>query len=161
MAPSRMSLRSAQPLSDGTYGVLYAADRFETAYWRPCTTTASLLARTHGAGGRRNFGELVLSVKSSLHDLRGGDARGLPRSIATTTAKRKSSARRCARQLGGIGLSMPAAYTPTMRGPLSIANRADNGHPGSPPGTITGAEPSRSYVVIQVNARSQGNQRGS
>jgi hypothetical protein len=62
--------------SDGTYGVLYAADRFETALFETMYHHGRFMARTHEPSGwTSQFRELVLTVNAPLHDLRGGDKR--------------------------------------------------------------------------------------
>lgn len=62
--------------SDGSYGVLYAGNRFETALFETMYHHARFMARTHeSAGWTSQFRELVLDVRASLHDLRGGAAR--------------------------------------------------------------------------------------
>lgn len=58
----------------GDYGVLYAAERFETALLETMHHHARFMARTaEPAGWTSQFRELVLDVAADLHDLRGGD----------------------------------------------------------------------------------------
>jgi RES domain len=60
--------------SNGTYGVLYAAKRFETALLETIHHHARFMARTKEAPGwTSQFRELSLDIDATLHDLRGGD----------------------------------------------------------------------------------------
>ena len=60
--------------ADGSYGVLYAAERFETALLETMHHHARFMARTHEAPGwTSQFRELVLDVDAEVHDLRGAD----------------------------------------------------------------------------------------
>jgi len=57
--------------TDGTYGVLYAGDAFETALFETIHHHARFMARTVEAPGwTSQFREIVLSVSADLHDLR-------------------------------------------------------------------------------------------
>ncbi len=59
----------------GNYGVLYAAERFETAVLETMHHHARFMARTgETSGWTSQFRELVLDVSAILHDLRGGAA---------------------------------------------------------------------------------------
>ena len=58
----------------GEYGVLYVAERFETALLETMHHHARFMARTAELPGwRSQFRELVFDVGAELHDLRGGD----------------------------------------------------------------------------------------
>lgn len=60
--------------SSGSYGVLYVAERFETALFETIHHHALFMARTNEVPGwTSQFRELVLNVDAPLHDLRGGD----------------------------------------------------------------------------------------
>jgi hypothetical protein len=60
--------------SDGSYGVLYAARRFETALLETMHHHARFMARTGEAPGwTSQFRELSLDIEAGLHDLRAGD----------------------------------------------------------------------------------------
>jgi hypothetical protein len=60
--------------SDGSYGVLYAAKRFQTALFETMHHHARFMARTKEAPGwTSQFRELSLDIEASLHDLRTGD----------------------------------------------------------------------------------------
>ncbi|HEX4151456.1 MAG TPA: RES family NAD+ phosphorylase [Steroidobacteraceae bacterium] len=77
MAPfTHVSTDRPSRFSDGSYGVLYAADRFETALLETMYHHGRFMTRTRErAGWTSQFRELVLDVEASLHDLRGGDPR--------------------------------------------------------------------------------------
>lgn len=60
----------------GDYGVLYVAERFETALLETMHHHARFMARTAEAPGwTSQFRELVLDLAADLHDLRRGDPR--------------------------------------------------------------------------------------
>jgi hypothetical protein len=62
--------------ADGGYGVLYVAERFETALLETLYHHGRFMALTHQSPGwTSQFRELVLNVDAPLHDLRGGDGR--------------------------------------------------------------------------------------
>lgn len=77
MAPfTHVSADRPSRLTAGTYGVLYAADRFKTALLETMYHHGRFMERTHEPPGwTSQFRELVLSVDAPLHDLRGGDLR--------------------------------------------------------------------------------------
>jgi RES domain-containing protein len=63
----------------GAYGVLYVAERFETALLETMRHHSRFMARTaEPAGWTSQFRELVLDVAADLHDLRGGDPAWAP-----------------------------------------------------------------------------------
>lgn len=80
MAPfTHVSTDRPSRFSDGTYGVLYAAKRFETALLETMYHHSRFMAQTREAAGWiSQFRELALNVEATLHDLRGGDARWAP-----------------------------------------------------------------------------------
>jgi hypothetical protein len=80
MAPfTHASTDRPSRFSDGSYGVLYAANRFETALLETMYHHGQFMARTReSAGWTSQFRELVLNVEGSLHDLRGEDPRWVP-----------------------------------------------------------------------------------
>ena len=80
MAPfTHVSTDRPSRFSDGTYGVLYAAKRFDTALLETMYHHSRFMAQTREAPGwTSQFRELTLTVKATLHDLRGGDARWAP-----------------------------------------------------------------------------------
>ena len=72
MAPfTHVSADRPSRFTDGSYGVLYAGDRFETALFETIYHHARFMARTVEAPGwTSQFREIVLSVSAVLHDLR-------------------------------------------------------------------------------------------
>lgn len=73
MAPfTHVSPDRASRFTDGTYGVLYAGDEFETALFETIHHHARFMARTaEEPGWTSQFREIVISVRADLHDLRG------------------------------------------------------------------------------------------
>ena len=76
MAPfTHVSPDRASRFTNGTYGVLYAADRFETALAETIHHHQRFMARTaEPAGWTSQFREIVLDVRLRAHDLRGDEA---------------------------------------------------------------------------------------
>jgi hypothetical protein len=73
MAPfTHVSRDRASRFTDGTFGILYVAERFETALLETMHHHARFMLRTNEAPGwTSQFRELVLDVDAVLHDLRG------------------------------------------------------------------------------------------
>jgi RES domain len=80
MAPfTHISTDRPSRFSDGSYGALYAANRFETALLETMFHHTQFMSRTsESPGWTSQFRELVFDVESSLHDLRGGNPRWTP-----------------------------------------------------------------------------------
>ncbi|MEM7122101.1 MAG: RES family NAD+ phosphorylase [Pseudomonadota bacterium] len=76
MAPfTHISTDRPSRFTDGTYGVLYAGDRFEVALLETVYHHGRFMARTNEAAGwASQFREIVLDVAGELHDLRADDA---------------------------------------------------------------------------------------
>ena len=76
MAPfTHVSTDRPSRFTDGTYGVLYAGDTFETALFETIHHHARFMARTAEAPGwTSQFRQIVLSVNADLRDLRGIEA---------------------------------------------------------------------------------------
>lgn len=74
MAPfTHVSPDRPSRFSDGSFGVLYAGDRFEVALLETAYHHGRFMARTdETAGWTSQFREIVLDVASNLHDLRTG-----------------------------------------------------------------------------------------
>jgi hypothetical protein len=72
MAPfTHVSRDRPSRFTDGSYGILYAANRFETALLETMHHHARFMARTQEAPGwTSQFRELALDVDAKLHDLR-------------------------------------------------------------------------------------------
>jgi hypothetical protein len=65
--------------SDGSYGVLYAGDRFEVALVETIYHHGRFMARTgEAAGWTSQFREILLHIDAELHDLRGDDPQYAP-----------------------------------------------------------------------------------
>jgi hypothetical protein len=73
MAPfTHVSMDRPSRFSDGRYGVLYAADAFETALMETIFHHARFMSRTREpAGWTSQFREIALDISGSLHDVRG------------------------------------------------------------------------------------------
>lgn len=76
MAPfTHVSTDRPSRFTDGSYGVLYLAERFETALLETMHHHASFMASTGQAPGwTSQFRELVMDLDAMLHDLRGDPA---------------------------------------------------------------------------------------
>jgi len=74
MAPfTHVSPDRPSRFSDGHFGVLYIADRFETALFETIHHHARFMAATgEAAGWTSQFREILLDVSASLHDVGGG-----------------------------------------------------------------------------------------
>lgn len=112
MAPfTHVSLDRPSRFTDGTYGVLYAGNVFETALFETIHHHARFMARTAEAPGwTSQFREIVLSVSANLHDLRAAaaDHPALdPESYATSQALAASL-----RSAGSDGLVYPSIRHP-------------------------------------------------
>jgi len=75
MAPfTHVSMDRPSRFTDGSYGVLYLANAFETALFETIHHHARFMARTaEAAGWTSQFREIALSVSADLHDLRGAE----------------------------------------------------------------------------------------
>ena len=80
MAPfTHVSTDRPSRFTDGSYGVLYAGDAFETALSETIHHHARFMSRTgERPGWTSQFRELLLSVAADLHDLRGGQGQDDP-----------------------------------------------------------------------------------
>ncbi|WP_458733241.1 RES family NAD+ phosphorylase [Sphingobium xenophagum] len=80
MAPfTHVSTDRPSRFTDGSYGVLYVGDRFETALFETIHHHARFMARTKEAPGwTSQFREIIMSVDADLHDLRSSAAEPAP-----------------------------------------------------------------------------------
>ena len=80
MAPfTHVSTDRPSRFTDGSYGVLYLGDRFETALFETIHHHARFMARTKEAPGwTSQFREIVMGVDADLHDLRSATAKTAP-----------------------------------------------------------------------------------
>ncbi|HEX5537557.1 MAG TPA: RES family NAD+ phosphorylase [Sphingobium sp.] len=68
---THVSIDRPSRFTDGSYGVLYVGDRFETALFETIHHHARFMARTKEAPGwTSQFREIVMSVDADIHDLR-------------------------------------------------------------------------------------------
>lgn len=72
MAPfTHVSTDRPSRFTDGSYGVLYVGDKFETALFETIHHHVRFMARTNEAPGwTSQFREIIMSVSADLHDLR-------------------------------------------------------------------------------------------
>lgn len=69
---THVSVDRPSRFSHGSYGVLYVADRYETALFETIHHHARFMARTaESPGWTSQFREINLTVRAELHDLRG------------------------------------------------------------------------------------------
>ena len=80
MAPfTHASTDRPSRFTDGSYGVLYVGNVFETALFETIHHHARFMARTAEAPGwSSQFREIVLSIGATLHDLREAEAASYP-----------------------------------------------------------------------------------
>ena len=80
MAPfTHVSADRPSRFTDGTFGVLYVGNAFETALFETIHHHERFMVRTaEEAGWTSQFREIVLSVRADLHDLRGSERRDQP-----------------------------------------------------------------------------------
>jgi hypothetical protein len=80
MAPfTHASTDRPSRFTDGSYGVLYVGDRFETALFETIHHHARFMTRTREAPGwTSQFREIVISVEADLHDLRSTAGKPVP-----------------------------------------------------------------------------------
>ncbi|WP_066661583.1 MULTISPECIES: RES family NAD+ phosphorylase [unclassified Sphingomonas] len=109
MAPfTHASTDRPSRFTDGSYGVLYAGNRFRTALLETIHHHARFMARTREAPGwTSQFREILLDIRAELHDLR-GRARGLAEVLdpADHTAARRLGA--ALRASGSDGIVYPS-----------------------------------------------------
>lgn len=109
MAPfTHVSLDRPSRFTNGTDGVLYAAQRFQTALLETMHHHARFMARTGEAPGwTAQFRELALDVDALLHDLRGGDPTFQPALDPDTYVESQTLAK-LLRGAGSEGLVYPS-----------------------------------------------------
>lgn len=80
MAPfTHVSTDRPSRFTDGSYGVLYVGDRFETALFETIYHHARFMARTSEVPGwTSQFREIIVSVEADLHVLRAGEPDIMP-----------------------------------------------------------------------------------
>lgn len=112
MAPfTHVSTDRPSRFTDGGYGVLYAANAFETALFETIHHHARFMARTAEAPGwTSQFREILLSVGADLHDLR-GEAAGHPALDPDSYGAAQSLAK-ALRAGGSDGITYPSVRHP-------------------------------------------------
>ena len=113
MAPvTHVSTDRPSRFTDGSYGVLYVGDRFETALFETIHHHARFMARTGEAPGwTSQFREIVMSVDADLHDLRAADAEPTPMLDPDSYAASQALAANL-RGAGSDGLVYPSIRNP-------------------------------------------------
>ncbi len=98
MAPfTHVSPNRPSGFSDGTYGVLYAGDRFEVALLETIHRYTLFMSQTdQPPGWTSQFREIVIDIGEELHDLRSGHPDYAEARSPMTTARARHSALRCA-----------------------------------------------------------------
>ena len=112
MAPfTHVSPDRPSRFSDGSYGVLYAARRFETALMETMHHHACFMARTAEAPGwTSQFRELVLDIDADVHDLRGDP--GYAPALQGDDYRQAQALGASLRTAGSDGIVYPSARDP-------------------------------------------------
>jgi RES domain len=113
MAPfTHVSTDRPSRFTDGSYGVLYLGDRFETALFETIYYHARFMARTKEAPGwTSQFREIVMAVDANLHDLRAPASATEPGLDPDRYAASQALARRL-RGAGSDGIAYPSIRHP-------------------------------------------------
>jgi hypothetical protein len=113
MAPfTHVSRDRSTRFSDGSYGVLYAAKRFQTALFETMHHHGRFMARSKEAPGwTSQFRELSLDIEACLHDLRTGDPALAP-ALARESHGASQALGRDLRAAGADGVVYPSARDP-------------------------------------------------
>lgn len=113
MAPFiHASLDRPSRFDDGRAGVLYVADRFETALMETMHHHARFMARTREPPGwTSQFRELAMDVDATLHDLRGDDP-GFAPALDPDRYQAAQALGRALRTAGSDGVVYPSRRDP-------------------------------------------------
>jgi hypothetical protein len=113
MAPfTHVSTDRPSRFTDGTFGVLYAGNAFETALFETIHHHERFMARTaEEAGWTSQFREIVLSVHAHLHDLRGPERHGHP-ALNPDTHKASQKLAKSLKGAGSDGVVYPSIRHP-------------------------------------------------
>lgn len=113
MAPfTHVSPDRPSRFSDGSFGVLYVAQRFETALFETIHHHGRFMAKTRQAAGwTSQFREIVMSVNAALHDLRGPELAAHPALASDEYGVSQALAREL-RAAGSDGIVYPSARQP-------------------------------------------------
>jgi hypothetical protein len=113
MAPfTHVSTDRPSRFTDGTYGVLYVGNAFETALFETIHHHERFMARTaEAAGWTSQFREIVLSVHAVLHDLRAPGRQGHP-ALAPDSYQASHELAKILRRAGSDGVVYPSIRHP-------------------------------------------------
>ncbi len=113
MAPfTHVSTDRPSRFTDGSYGVLYVGDRFETALFETIHHHARFMARTKEAPGwTSQFREIVMSVDAQLHDLR-TQAGQPPLALDPHSYAASQALAQALRSAGADGIAYPSVRHP-------------------------------------------------
>lgn len=113
MAPfTHVSINRPSRFTDGSYGVLYAGNDFETALFETIHHHGRFMNRTAEAPGwTSQFREIILSVGADLHDLRGDEAANHP-ALDPDSYEASQGLARTLRGSGSNGLVYPSIRHP-------------------------------------------------
>lgn len=113
MAPfTHVSTDRPSRFTDGSYGVLYVGDRFETALFETIHHHARFMARTKEVPGwTSQFREIIMVVDAELHDLRALAGEPVPALDPGSYAASQAVARQL-RGAGSNGIAYPSIRHP-------------------------------------------------
>ena len=113
MAPfTHVSPDRASRFTDGSFGVLYVAERFETSLLETMHHHARFMLRTKEAPGwTSQFRELVMDVDAVLHDVRGSNPAYEPALNPNNYSESQKLARDL-RRAGANGIAYPSRRDP-------------------------------------------------
>ena len=114
MAPfTHVSPDRASRFTNGTFGVLYIAERFETALLETMHHHARFMMRTkQSPGWASQFRELIMDVDAMLHDLRGGNPDHEP-ALSAVNYTESQSLGAALRAVASEGIIYPSRRDPT------------------------------------------------
>jgi hypothetical protein len=113
MAPfTQVSTDRPSRFTDGSYGVLHVADRFETALFETIHHHARFMGRTREAPGwTSQFREIVMSVNADLHDMRSAAGEPVP-ALDPDNYVASQALARALRGSGSDGIAYPSVRHP-------------------------------------------------
>ena len=113
MAPfTHVSTDRPSRFTDGSYGVLYVGDRFETTLFETIYHHARFMARTKETPGwTSQFREIIMSVDADLHDIRPLAVEPAPALDAESHAESQVIAANL-RAVGSNGIAYPSVRNP-------------------------------------------------
>ena len=113
MAPfTHVSTDRASRFTDGTFGVLYVGNAFETALFETIHHHERFMRRTvEEAGWTSQFREIALSVHADLHDLRGPKEQAHP-ALDPDSYQASRQLAKCLKDAGSDGVVYPSIRHP-------------------------------------------------